>query len=73
MTEPLLSKLLKLGPHEPIEVTEDVWARIEPGETPPLTTEQKRETGRRDEAFGRDPGQGPTGDTVKPRRPARYR
>jgi putative addiction module component (TIGR02574 family) len=73
MNKSVLKELLELTPAERIELAEDLWDSIEPGEMPPLTDEQKQEIELRYAALVSDPGRGSKWEDVKTRLLARYR
>ena len=73
MNKSLLKELLELSPAERIELAEDLWDSIEPGDLPPLTVEQIKECERRYAEHIRDPGSGSKWEDVKARLLARYK
>jgi putative addiction module component (TIGR02574 family) len=72
MNKALLTELLELTPAERIQLAEDLWDSIEPGELPPLTQEQQREIERRIADHARDPSRASSWDDVKARLWARF-
>jgi putative addiction module component (TIGR02574 family) len=72
MNKALLTELLELTPAERIQLAEDLWDSIEPGELPPLTQEQQREIERRIADHARDPSRVSSWDDVKARLWARF-
>jgi putative addiction module component (TIGR02574 family) len=73
MNKSLLKELLQLTPAERIELAADLWDSIEPGELPPLTSEQIEECERRYAEHMRDPSSASKWEDVKARLLARYR
>jgi putative addiction module component (TIGR02574 family) len=73
MNKALLKELLQLTPAERIQLVEDLWDSIEPGEMPALTAEQKQEIERRYAEHVRDPGRASKWEDVKARLLARYK
>jgi putative addiction module component (TIGR02574 family) len=72
MNKTLLKELLQLSPAERLQLVEDLWDSIEPGDLAPLTDEQKREIERRYEDHVRNPARSSKWQNVKARLLARY-
>jgi putative addiction module component (TIGR02574 family) len=73
MNKALLKQLLELTPAERIELAEELWDSIEPGDLSPLTEEQKQELERRYAEHMRNPGRASRWEDVKARLMARYK
>jgi putative addiction module component (TIGR02574 family) len=73
MNKSLLKELLELTPAERIELATDLWDSIEPGDLPPLTSEQIEECERRYAEHVRDPSSASKWEDVKARLLARYK
>jgi putative addiction module component (TIGR02574 family) len=73
MNKSLLKELLELTPAGRIELAADPWDSIEPGELPPLTSEQIEECERRYSEHMRDPSSASKWEDVKARLLARYK
>jgi putative addiction module component (TIGR02574 family) len=69
----LWTELMELTPAERLELAEELWDSVEPGEVPPLTEEQKQELDRRYAEHLRDPSRGSKWEDVEARLLARYK
>jgi putative addiction module component (TIGR02574 family) len=72
MNKALLAELMELTPAERIELAEELWDSISPGDLPPLTAEQQREIDRRLAEHARDPSRASTWEEAKARLWARF-
>jgi putative addiction module component (TIGR02574 family) len=72
MNKALLKELLELSPADRLQLVEDLWDSIEPGDLGPLTDEQKQEIQRRYADHVRNPAKSSRWDDVKARLLARY-
>jgi putative addiction module component (TIGR02574 family) len=64
---------MELTPEERIDLVEDLWDSIEPGDMPPLTADQKEEIERRLAEHRRDPSTAITWEEVKARLQSRFK
>jgi putative addiction module component (TIGR02574 family) len=69
----LWAELMELTPEERIDLVEDLWDSIEPGDMPPLTADQKEEIERRLAEHRRDPSTAITWEEVKARLQSRFK
>jgi putative addiction module component (TIGR02574 family) len=73
MNKTLLDELLQLPPAERIELAQELWDSIDPGEDlPPLTPEQMKEVDRRLAEHLLDPGSAIPWEEVRARLRARF-
>jgi putative addiction module component (TIGR02574 family) len=72
MNKALLAELMELSPSERIELAEDLWESVDPGDLPPLTAEQQQEIERRLAEYARDPSRASSWEEVKARLWARF-
>jgi putative addiction module component (TIGR02574 family) len=72
MNKSLLAELLELTPAERIQLAEDLWDSVGPGDMPPLTEEQQQEIERRLAEHARNPSRASSWDEVKARLWARF-
>ena len=73
MNKALLKELLELPAAERLELVEELWDSIRPGDLPPLTDAQIEEFERRHEALVNDPSRGSTWEAAKTRLLAKYK
>jgi putative addiction module component (TIGR02574 family) len=72
MNKALLKELLELSPADRLQLVEDLWDSIEPGDLAPLTDEQKQEIERRYADHVANPTKSSKWEDVKARLLARY-